>query len=84
MTVTVQGRTRVSSVIEICGLSKDFGEGRGVFDLELRVDPGEILHSVGPHGAGKSTTMRMLLGPIRPTGGVHTSSDATCIRTCDR
>jgi ABC-2 type transport system ATP-binding protein len=69
MTTTAQDTTRVSSVIEIRGLSKDFGEGRGVFDLELDVKPGEILGFLGPNGAGKSTTMRMLLGLIRPTGG---------------
>ncbi len=69
MTTTAQGKTRVSSAIQIRGLSKDFGEGRGVFDLELDVEPGEILGFLGPNGAGKSTTMRMLLGLIRPTGG---------------
>ncbi|HEX3331890.1 MAG TPA: ABC transporter ATP-binding protein [Gaiellales bacterium] len=69
MTTTAHGKTPVSSVIEIRGLCKDFGEGRGVFDLELDVEPGEILGFLGPNGAGKSTTMRMLLGLIRPTGG---------------
>jgi ABC-2 type transport system ATP-binding protein len=69
MITTAQGKTRVSSVIEIRGLSKDFGEGRGVFDLELDVEPGEIVGFLGPNGAGKSTTMRLLLGLIRPTGG---------------
>lgn len=69
MTNSAQGDTRVSSVIEIRGLSKDFGEGRGVFELELDVEPGEILGFLGPNGAGKSTTMRMLLGLICPTGG---------------
>ena len=69
MTTIAQSKTRTSSVIEIRGLSKDFGQGRGVFDLELDVEPGEILGFLGPNGAGKSTTMRMLLGLIRPTGG---------------
>jgi ABC-2 type transport system ATP-binding protein len=69
MITTAQGKTRVSGVIEIRGLSKDFGQGRGVFDLELDVEPGEIVGFLGPNGAGKSTTMRMLLGLIRPTGG---------------
>jgi beta-exotoxin I transport system ATP-binding protein len=69
MITTAQGKTRVSRVIEIRGLSKDFGEGRGVFDLELDVEPGEVVGFLGPNGAGKSTTMRMLLGLIRPTGG---------------
>jgi ABC-2 type transport system ATP-binding protein len=54
------------------GLSKDFGGGRGVFDLDLEVRCGEILGFLGPNGAGKSTTMRMLLDLIRPTAGTAT------------
>jgi ABC-2 type transport system ATP-binding protein len=51
------------------GLTKDFGAGRGVFDLDLEVREGEILGFLGPNGAGKSTTMRVLLGLARPTAG---------------
>ena len=69
MTITAQEETRTEGVIEIRGLSKDYGEGRGVFDLDFSVEPGEILGFLGPNGAGKSTTMRMLVGLIRPTGG---------------
>ncbi len=50
-------------------LTKDYGSGRGVFDLDLEVREGEILGFLGPNGAGKSTTMRMLLGLARPTAG---------------
>jgi ABC-2 type transport system ATP-binding protein len=55
--------------IETIGLSKDFGSGRGLFDLSLEVHEGEILGFLGPNGAGKSTTMRLLLGLIAPTSG---------------
>jgi ABC-2 type transport system ATP-binding protein len=55
--------------IETSGLTKDYGGGRGVFDLDLEVRPGEILGFLGPNGAGKSTTMRMLLGLAAPTSG---------------
>ena len=51
------------------GLTKDYGSGRGVFDLDLEVREGEILGFLGPNGAGKSTTMRMLLGLARPSAG---------------
>lgn len=61
--------SRTASAIEIRGLSKDYGEGRGAFDLELDVEHGEILGFLGPNGSGKSTTMRMLVGLIRPTNG---------------
>jgi ABC-2 type transport system ATP-binding protein len=50
-------------------LSKDFGGGRGLFDLDLEVQPGEAFGFLGPNGAGKSTTMRLLLDLIRPTAG---------------
>ena len=50
-------------------LTKDYGSGRGVFELDLEVREGEILGFLGPNGAGKSTTMRVLLGLARPTAG---------------
>ncbi|MCO5327456.1 MAG: ABC transporter ATP-binding protein [Solirubrobacterales bacterium] len=50
-------------------MSKDYGAGSGVFDLDLEVRAGEVFGFLGPNGAGKSTTMRMLLGLIAPTGG---------------
>jgi ABC-2 type transport system ATP-binding protein len=57
------------AAISAVGLSKDYGDGRGVFDLDLEVGAGEIFGFLGPNGAGKSTTMRLLLGLIAPTAG---------------
>lgn len=51
------------------GLTKDYGDGRGIFDLDLTVEPGEVLGYLGPNGAGKTTTIRLLLDLIRPTRG---------------
>ncbi len=51
------------------GLTKDFGGGRGLFELDLEVQRGEVFGFLGPNGAGKSTTMRLLLDLIRPTSG---------------
>jgi ABC-2 type transport system ATP-binding protein len=51
------------------GLSKDFGAGHGLFDLDLEVERGEVFGFLGPNGAGKSTTMRLLLDLIEPTAG---------------
>jgi ABC-2 type transport system ATP-binding protein len=59
-------------VIATRGLTKDFGEGRGLFALDLEVERGEIFGFLGPNGAGKSTTMRLLLDLIRPTSGSAT------------
>ena len=54
------------------GLTKDYGEGHGLFDLDLEVQRGEIFGFLGPNGAGKSTTMRLLLDLIVPTRGSAT------------
>jgi ABC-2 type transport system ATP-binding protein len=51
------------------GLTRDYGGGRGVFDLDLEVHRGEVFGYLGPNGAGKSTTIRMLLDLVRPTRG---------------
>jgi ABC-2 type transport system ATP-binding protein len=54
------------------GLTKDYGQGHGLFGLDLSVERGEILGFLGPNGAGKSTTMKLLLDLIRPTAGAAT------------
>ncbi|MGN6613391.1 MAG: ATP-binding cassette domain-containing protein, partial [Angustibacter sp.] len=54
------------------GLTKDFGGGRGVFDLDLVVQAGEVMGFVGPNGAGKTTTIRLLMDLIRPDRGTAT------------
>jgi ABC-2 type transport system ATP-binding protein len=59
-------------VIRTAGLTKDYGQGRGLFELDLDVRRGEILGFLGPNGAGKSTTLRLLLDLIRPTSGSAT------------
>jgi drug efflux transport system ATP-binding protein len=51
------------------GLSKSFGDLRAVDDLTLSVEEGEIFGLVGPDGAGKTTTMRLLTGIMDPTSG---------------
>jgi beta-exotoxin I transport system ATP-binding protein len=56
-------------VIAASGLSKDYGSGRGLFELNLEVQQGEVFGFLGPNGAGKSTTMRLLLDLIKPTSG---------------
>ncbi len=55
--------------IEIRGLTKYYGKSRGIIDLDLKIEPGEIFGFIGPNGAGKSTTIRTLLGLIYPTSG---------------
>lgn len=57
------------SVIEVQNLTKDYGSGRGVFDVSFKVDKGEVFGFLGPNGAGKSTTIRHLMGFSKPDGG---------------
>lgn len=56
-------------VILTSGLTKDYGQGHGLFDLNLEVRQGEIFGFIGPNGAGKTTTIRLLMDLIRPTRG---------------
>ena len=58
-----------SPAIQIEHLEKRFGSKVAVRDLELKVEPGEIVGLVGPNGAGKTTTLRVLSGIIKPTKG---------------
>ena len=50
-------------------LTKYYGANRGVEDLDLEVEQGELFGFLGPNGAGKTTTIRLLLDFIRPTRG---------------
>ncbi|MFD4457355.1 ATP-binding cassette domain-containing protein [Nocardia sp. NPDC058480] len=56
-------------MIELKGLTKQFGQTVAVQDLTFTVQPGLVTGFLGPNGAGKSTTMRMILGLDKPTAG---------------
>ncbi len=56
-------------VIETRSLTKSYGKARGIQDLTLRVQRGEIFGFLGPNGAGKTTTLRTLLDILHPTRG---------------
>lgn len=55
--------------IETVSLRKYYGKSRGIEDVSLQVQQGEIFGFIGPNGAGKSTTIRILLNLIFPTSG---------------
>jgi len=55
--------------IETDGLTKYYGDVRGLEDLSIAVERGEIFGFLGPNGAGKSTAIRVLLGLLQPTDG---------------
>ena len=59
----------VDSVVTTEGLTKFYGKHRGIVDLNIEVERGEVFGYLGPNGAGKTTTIRLLLDFIRPTRG---------------
>jgi ABC-2 type transport system ATP-binding protein len=59
----------VEAAIKTEGLTKTYGKNRGIRDVDLEVEEGEVFGFLGPNGAGKTTTIRTLLGFMRPTGG---------------
>jgi len=59
----------INAVIQVKNLSKDFKELRAVNDLSFTVEAGQVCGFLGQNGAGKSTTIRMLLTLIKPTSG---------------
>lgn len=57
------------AVIELKNLTKDYGAGKGIFDLNLSIEKGEMIGFVGTNGSGKTTTIRNIMGFIKPTSG---------------
>lgn len=62
----------MNNVIEIKELTKYYGKNRGIENVSLNVEEGEIFGFIGPNGAGKSTLIRTLLGLQKPTAGSAT------------
>lgn len=59
----------MDEMIKIDGLTKDYGQGRGVFDIGLSVKEGEVFGLVGINGSGKTTMIRHLMGFLNPQKG---------------
>ena len=56
-------------VIRVDHITKDYGHGRGVFDFDFSIRKGEVYGLVGTNGSGKTTTMRQLMGFLKPDTG---------------
>ncbi|HEY3334787.1 MAG TPA: ABC transporter ATP-binding protein [Candidatus Limnocylindrales bacterium] len=73
------------AIIRTERLTKSYGSHRGIIDVDLEVQAGEVFGFLGPNGAGKTTTIRTLLDLIRPTSGhafvfdVETTADPVSI-----
>ncbi len=75
----------MTAVIETEQLTKFYGTHRGIVEVDLAVNEGEVFGFLGPNGAGKTTTIRLLLDLIRPTSGrarlfgIETTADPVAI-----
>jgi len=58
-----------TAALELDGVTKRFGETEAVRGVSYAVNPGEMFGLIGPDGAGKTTTIRLLCGLLRPDGG---------------
>ena len=65
-------------VISIEKLTRDYGDGKGIFDVSFGVGNGEVFGFLGPNGAGKTTTIRHLMGFIKPKAGKCTIGGLDC------
>lgn len=68
------------NVIKIENLVRDYGNGKGVFDISFHVNKGEAFGFLGPNGAGKTTTIRHLMGFLKPQSGRCTIDGMDCWR----
>ena len=59
----------MTEAIAVAGLRKSFGATVALDGLDLAVAAGEVHGFLGPNGSGKTTTIRILLGLLRPSGG---------------
>lgn len=74
----------MNNVIEISNVTKDYGQGRGVFDISFQVKKGELMGFLGPNGAGKTTTIRQLMGFMRPDSGSLSILGLDCFEQVDK
>jgi ABC-2 type transport system ATP-binding protein len=65
----MNGRTGNAVAVDAGNLTKDFGSFRAVDHISFEVPRGQIFGFLGPNGSGKTTTIRMLLGLLRPSDG---------------
>src|SRR5256884_4351023 len=59
----------MASIIEVEGLTKSYGGKRGIQDVSIQVEEGEVFGFLGPNGAGKTTTIRLLMALLRADAG---------------
>ncbi|MEK4229223.1 ABC transporter ATP-binding protein [Solibacillus sp. FSL H8-0538] len=66
--------------IEIEQMTKDYGDGRGIFNIALSIERGEVFGFVGTNGSGKTTTIRHMMGFLKPQSGRAMINGLDCWR----
>jgi len=70
----------MNNAVEIKNLTKDYGELRAVNNLSLSIKEGELFGLLGPNGSGKTTTVKLLTGQLKPTKGNATVLGTNVLR----
>ena len=71
-------------IIRVNDMTKDYGEGRGIFGFDFSVTEGEVFGIVGTNGSGKTTTLRHLMGFLKPDSGSCSIMGLDCRRDTHR
>ena len=72
------------SIINIQNLTREYGAGKGIFEVSFQVEKGEVFGFLGPNGAGKTTTIRHLMGFIKPKSGDCQINGLNCWKDRDK
>lgn len=75
---------QMPEIIKISHMTKDYGEGRGIFDFDFSIQKGEIYGLVGTNGSGKTTTLRHLMGFLSPDSGYCEINGLNCRKQSDK
>ena len=67
-------------MIKVNNMTKDYGEGKGIFDFDFSVKQGECFGIVGTNGSGKTTTLRHLMGFLKPDSGSCSVMGLDCLK----
>lgn len=71
-------------MIEVRNLTRDYGNGKGVFDVSFSLQSGEAFGFLGPNGAGKTTAIRHLMGFLQPKKGACSINGLDCWRNSEK
>lgn len=72
------------NIIKINNLTKDYGNGKGIFNVNICVNKGEVFGFLGPNGAGKTTTIRNLMGFIKADSGSCEILGMDCFKEAEK